>query len=86
MSLLLPFLIYAFRVFAHDIFLTDLLTRLIPTLLYNLTFSVDLLQHISLLNFVPFHHSFALGVHMLIIGDQVQRDIIKESLLMVVPQ
>ena len=69
MSLLLPFLIYAFRVFAHDILLADLLPGLIATLLYNLTFSVDLLQHISLLNFVPFHYGFALGVHMLIIGD-----------------
>ena len=43
MSLLLPFLIYAFRVFAHDILLADLLPGLIATLLYNLTFSVDLL-------------------------------------------
>ena len=85
MCLLLPLLVNAFGVSIHDIFLADLLSRLILPLLNNLSFSVDLLQHVSLLDFVPLHHSFTLGVHMFIIGDEVQSDIIKESLLVIVP-
>ena len=85
MCLLLPLFVNAFWVPAHDIFLADLLPRLILPLLNNLALSVNLLQHISLLDFVPFHHSFALSVHMLIIGYQVQSDVVKECLLVIVP-
>ena len=86
MSLLLPLFIYACRVIGHDILLADLLTRLILPLLNNLALSVDLLQHISLLDFVPLHYGLALSVHMFIIRDQIQSDVVKECLLVIVPQ
>ena len=83
---LLPLLVDAVLVLHHDALLADLFTSFVLSLLYDLTLPVDLLERVALLDLVPLHHGLALGVHVLIIRHQVQRHVIKESCLVVVPE
>lgn len=86
MSLLLPPLVDGIGVLVHHVGLGDLLARLVAFLLDNFAFTIDPLQCVPLLDLVPLHHGLALGVHVLVIWDQVQSNIVKEGALMLVPE
>ena len=86
MCLLLPLLVDLIGILCHNVLLTNLFTCLVLSLSNDLTFSINLLQRVSLLHLVPFHHCFTLRVVVLIIWDQVQSDIVQECSLMVLPQ
>lgn len=70
-GLLLPLLVDAVLVLHHEVLLADLLSCFILPFLYDLALSVDLLESVALLDLVPLHHSLALRVHVLVVGDQV---------------
>ena len=70
-GLLLPLLVDAVLVLHHEVLLADLLSCFILPLLYDLALSIDLLESVALLDLVPLHHSLALRVHVLVVGDQV---------------
>ena len=76
MSLLLPLLVDSIRIFIHDTGFGDLLSRLVAFLFYNFTVSVDFLEGVAPLGLVPLHHGLAFRVHVLVVGNQVECDVL----------